>query len=175
MCNRQDAPDRYTSLAMEIRCTEHMIKRRICQMESESVQQDLTGGQGVILGYIRHSKKTDVYQKDIEQKFNIRRSTATVALQKLEQAGLICRVAVKSDARLKKIELTPEGTAAAQRMENRIVCMDAEMAQGITEQEKQEFLRILHKINQNLDRSGDDPEPNKTERIAKAENEKVPR
>ena len=36
-------------LGREISCTEHMIKRRICQMESESGAQPLTGGQGAAI------------------------------------------------------------------------------------------------------------------------------
>lgn len=138
------------SLGMEIRCTEHMIKRRLCQMESEDCQQPLTGGQGVILGYIVHCGKEEVFQKDIEQLFNIRRSTATVTLQKMEQAGLIQRVAVESDARMKKIVVTQQGLREESRMEKRIVAMETEISKGISEQEKEVFLAVLHKINQNL-------------------------
>ena len=49
-------------LGREISCTEHMIKRRICQMESESGAQPLTGGQGAVLGYIMHSQKPEIFQ-----------------------------------------------------------------------------------------------------------------
>lgn len=137
-------------LGREISCTEHMIKRRICQMESENGAQPLTGGQGAVLGYIMHSQKPEIFQKDIEQTFSVRRSTATVTLQKMEQAGLIRRTAVKSDARLKKIEITPQGLAVAQHMEKCIAAMEAELSRGISEQEKQAFLKTLQKINQNL-------------------------
>lgn len=138
------------SLGREIRCTEHMIKRRFCQMESEDCQQPLTAGQGVILGYIVHCGKEEVFQKDIEQLFNIRRSTATVTLQKMEQAGLIQRVAVESDARMKKIVVTQQGLREESRMEKRLVAMETEISKGISEQEKEVFLAVLHKINRNL-------------------------
>ncbi len=138
------------SMGMEICRTEHMIRRRMCQMENEPGMKALTGGQGMILGYIQHCHKKEIFQKDIEQTFNIRRSTATVALQKIEQAGFIRRVAVQSDARLKKIEITPAGREAAQCMENTIAAMETGISRGITPQEQQQFLHILHKINDNL-------------------------
>ena len=73
-----------------------------------------------------------------------------MALQKIEQAGFIRRVAVQSDARLKKIEITPAGREAAQCMENTIAAMETGISRGITPQEQQQFLHILHKINDNL-------------------------
>ena len=52
-------------LGREISCTEHMIKRRICQMESESGAQPLPGGQRAVLSYILHSQQPELFQKDI--------------------------------------------------------------------------------------------------------------
>ena len=71
-------------------------------------------------------------------------------LDRMEEKGLIRRTAVKSDARLKKIEITPQGLAVAQHMEKCIAAMEAELSKGISEQEKQAFLKTLQKINQNL-------------------------
>ena len=47
--------------------------------------------------------KGDIYQKDVEKEFQIRRSTATGTLQILEKNGFIRREPVKQDARLKKL------------------------------------------------------------------------
>ena len=55
----------------------------------------------------------DVYQKDVEQEFRIRRSTATVMLQSLEQKGYLVRVASTEDARLKRILLTEKAIRAS--------------------------------------------------------------
>lgn len=148
------------SLGMEIRRTEHLIKRRICQLQSQfdsELSPELTGGQGVVLGYILHCGLAEVYQKDIEQKFNVRRSTATVVLKKMEKSGIICRVPAKTDARLKKIVVTPAGHKAAEKIESCIVAMENEMIQGITLEEQTAFINILKRINRNLesDRCGE--------------------
>ena len=50
--------------------------------------------------------EVDLRQKDFEQQFNIRRSTASNILALIEKNGLIQRESVPYDARLKKIVLT---------------------------------------------------------------------
>ena len=50
-----------------------------------------------ILNYILvESENHPVYQKEIEEEFGLRPSTATETLKNLEQAGLICRKEKKS-------------------------------------------------------------------------------
>ena len=65
----------------------------------------LTGPQGLVLGYLYDHQDKDIFQKDIEATFNIRRSTATGLLQCLEGNGFVKRVSVDYDARLKKLSL----------------------------------------------------------------------
>lgn len=107
------------------------------------------------MGYIyEQSKKRDIFQKDIEREFNIRRSTATVMLQNLEQKELIVRLAVNHDARLKKIVLTDKAVQCHLRIHEQIDAFNRELEEGITAQEKEEFFRILAKIEGNLTKSG---------------------
>ena len=56
-----------------------------------------------------YDQKRDIYQKDIEEEFFINRATASKMLSLMEKKGLICRVCAAHDARLKKLELLPEG------------------------------------------------------------------
>ena len=48
----------------------------------------------------------DIYQKDLEKKFSVTRSTASKVVKLMVQKGLIVREEVESDARLKKLILT---------------------------------------------------------------------
>ena len=57
------------------------------------------------------SQQGDVYQKDIESFFKLRRSTVSSQLDTLEKKGLIQRVPVSHDARLKKAGSYRGGTA----------------------------------------------------------------
>ncbi|MBA1394923.1 MarR family transcriptional regulator, partial [Lactobacillus sp. XV13L] len=62
------------------------------KMNKFAKQFGLTGVQIQIIDYLNHLPQNQfVYQKDIEQEFNIRRSTATSVLQKMEENQLIMR------------------------------------------------------------------------------------
>ena len=65
--------------------------------------------QGWIIGYLYQNRDKEVFQRDIQEQFSIRRSTVTGILQLMEKNGLITRSSVERDARLKKLELTPPG------------------------------------------------------------------
>ena len=107
--------------------------------------------QGPIIGYIYHQgKERDIFQKDIEREFNIRRSTATVMLQNLEQKGYILRQSVEHDNRLKKILLTDKAKESNALIHSRIEDFNAELEEGITAAEREQFLDILHRIAENL-------------------------
>ena len=113
--------------------------------------EGISGSQSRILHYISEfSRKSEVYQKDVEKEFRIRRSTATVMLQNLEQKGYIVRVASTEDARLKRILLTEKAIEHHNLIEEQIRDFNRELENGITEEEKQTFLTILDKMMQNL-------------------------
>lgn len=81
----------------------HQLKRRMCIQEEEDSLT--TNMQRLVLHYILfESLKRDIYQKDVEKEFQIRRSTATGTLQILEKriyqprTGRVGRPAEKADA-----------------------------------------------------------------------------
>lgn len=66
----------------------------------------ITASQGNILDYILvESENHPVYQKDIEQEFGLRPSTATEVLNYLEEKELIRRVKDENDGRYKNWSL----------------------------------------------------------------------
>ena len=98
---------------------------------------------GWILRYLYEHQDAEIYQKDIEKYFGICRSGVTNIIQALEKKGLVYRASVASDARLKKVMLTEKLGEIFKRM-------DAELEEGITEEELQAFLRVAHKVHLNL-------------------------
>ena len=61
---------------------------------------------GWIIAYLYHNCERDIFQRDIETRFSIRRSTVTGILQRMEKSDLITREPVTYDKRLKKIILS---------------------------------------------------------------------
>ena len=63
----------------------------------------------------------DLYQKDVEEEFKIRRSTTTGILQLMEKNGFIYRESVAKDARLKRIIPTKKAEALREQILENIV------------------------------------------------------
>ena len=70
-----------------------------------------TSSQSGVLMYLALNESKDVYNKDIEKAFQIRPSSVTGLLERLERQDYIFRVPSVEDARLKSIKLTEKGRA----------------------------------------------------------------
>lgn len=113
--------------------------------------EGISGSQSRILHYISEfSKKTEVYQKDVEEFFYLRRSTVTQTLQAMEKNGLIRRSSVARDARLKKLELTETGQALEAKIHARVMQMEQRLRDCLSEEEITQFLSITDKLGTEL-------------------------
>lgn len=93
----------------------------------------------------------DVFQKDLEAVFKIRRSTATSILKLMERNGYITRSSVDYDARLKKISLTSKGFMFCDEHDDRINNLEAQVTQGFSEEELMTLFILLDKIKNNIE------------------------
>lgn len=139
------------SIGFRLKSVNNLIRRKLDTKFEEDGLADIVGMQGPMIGYIYDKSKThDIFQRDLEKAFDIRRSTATVMLQNLEQKGLIIREPVEYDARLKKLVLTDRAIELNMAIRRRIDAFNERLEEGITQEEKEEFFRILDKIIRNL-------------------------
>lgn len=74
-------------LGFQIRTLSNLISRKINQMVSDE-EETLTAHQSWVLDYLTKNHNQDIFQKDIEKKFSIRRSTASHMLQLMEKKRL---------------------------------------------------------------------------------------
>nr|WP_318684229.1 MarR family transcriptional regulator [uncultured Acetatifactor sp.] len=139
-------------IALQIKSVNNLIRRNLDIRFAEAGLGELAGMQGPILGFLqKEGQQREIFQKDLEKRFNIRRSTATVMLQNLEQKGYIVREAVHSDARMKRIVLTQKAIRHNLAIRDQIDAFNKELEEGLTSEEKKMFLRILDKIKKNLE------------------------
>lgn len=135
------------AIGFEIKTVSNLIKRRINNSIAEHRDIDQsTAMHGWVLGYLCHHQDRDIFQKDLEQQFSIRRSTATEILKLMEKKGLIERKPVSYDARLKKIVLTEKAVQTHAMIQQEIDKMDNELKACLTEAEVSEFFKIMDKI-----------------------------
>ncbi|MDO5845499.1 MAG: helix-turn-helix domain-containing protein, partial [Methanocorpusculum sp.] len=87
------------TLGYEIKSLSNHLKRNICQTAATQSDCPVTGTHGMIIDYLAHAEGS-IYQRDIEAKFSMRRSTVSGILDIMVKNGLITRERVESDARL---------------------------------------------------------------------------
>lgn len=123
-------------------------------LEGRRIAEDgLTPMQGRILGYVAH-QPGDVFQRDIEREFEIRRSTASAILGVLERDGLLTREPVQSDARLKKLRLTDAALDNARRHREIMLETEAILTRGVSEAELNAFFATMEKFEANIKQTG---------------------
>ena len=126
--------------------------------EQDSMLRELegmTGKNGWIIGYLHHHQDRPVYQKDLEKAFNVTRSTASKVLTLMEKKGFVQRQAVESDARLRQIVLTEKAEKIASAMEAKQREMEAQLAMGFSQEEKEQLTGYLNRILENLYRESE--------------------
>lgn len=127
----------------------HRLRRR-----SQAVQESIgiSEAQGRILNYILAAGfSRDVYQKDIEEEFDLRPPTASSILRSPEKQEMILRVPDERDGRLKKLVFTEKAGRIRKALEEEIVETERRLLTGISEEEKETFLRLAEKMLHNLD------------------------
>ena len=136
----------------EIKMLSNLMKRQVdgAFLEEEESIKRITGVQGHILGYLYHHQDEEIFQRDIEAEFLIRRSTVTGILQLMEKNGLIDRQPVARDARLKQLKLTEKAIEAHHQIEERIDCVEAKLVQGICAEDMDAFYRVIGQMKRNL-------------------------
>ena len=140
-------------IGFQIGSLSRMIRRELDATIASVDEVDLTGIQNAVLSFITEEqvKQRDVYQRDVEKQFEIRRSTATAILQRLEKDGYLIREPVPGDARLKRIVLT-EKAAQAQKILCKIIReFDAGIVAGFSEEEIETLVSLLGRIRKNIE------------------------
>ncbi len=142
--------DRRNQIGYQIKSLERMIHHRHNLSATKKYVDSLTGTHGWVIRYLYDNQSSDIFQKDIEKTFGIRRSSVTAMLQTMEKNGLITRLPVAYDARLKKIMPTEKALELHRMIAAEIDSVEEEVAAGLSDEEIENLLSTLEKIKQNL-------------------------
>lgn len=104
---------------------------------------------GIIL-YIYSHKDKNVFQKDLEEAFSVRRSTISSVLSLMEEKNFIRREDVKYDKRLKKLVLTDKSICLAKTLKKHRDDFESRITKDISESELLSFMETLKKIEKNI-------------------------
>lgn len=137
------------NLGLEIRILANLIYNRANQVSMKD--EGLSIHQCWILQYLKENMGREVYQKDIEQLFSIRRSTANQMLRGLEAKGYIQRNVSSEDARRNILTLTEGGMAAYGRLAQELYQIMKKLHGDIPEEELEQFQMTLRKLWKNIE------------------------
>ncbi|MEZ3423088.1 MAG: MarR family winged helix-turn-helix transcriptional regulator [Lachnospiraceae bacterium] len=143
----------YVSVDKEICCVANLIRKEFDNLVFGSVysEERITRMNIWIIDYIYDKKGEDVFQKDIERKMSITRSTASKIIDLMVQKKLVERSAVGYDARLKKLTLTPKALKLRDEMEKNSKKVYEKVMAGFSEEEEQLLLSYILRIKGNMD------------------------
>lgn len=138
-------------VGLAVRKLSNLIKRDIENSPSRIGVDTIKGVNGWAIRYFYENREKDIFQKDFEERFSIRPSTASKILKTMEDKGYIKRVSVESDARLKKIILTDTAVELHKRITADIAARELRLRQNVTDEELQNFFRVMEKFTANLE------------------------
>lgn len=131
-----------------------IISHQMIRYKNENMptpDEDLTTMQKHVLHHIlMETMHHDIYQKDIEKEFEIRKSTATGILKLMEKNGYITRVSETHDGRLKKIVPTPKSEALRESLIEHIRSTEKMLTQGVSKEDAAICRKVLFQMHCNL-------------------------
>ena len=137
---------------LELRTLNNLIRRR-CDFSSHKKEiETITGNNGWIIGFLAENslEKRNVYQKTIEEHFNITRAAASNALSLMEQKGLITRLPDTQDGRRKKIVLTEKAQQLERLVKEDFDSFEATLRKGFSDDELKTLYGFFQRMKDNL-------------------------
>ncbi|MBQ8497415.1 MAG: MarR family transcriptional regulator [Clostridia bacterium] len=138
-------------IGSEIKAISNLIKREIGNYDSGKYIEEATGNNMFIIGHLARHRDEDVFQKDLEELFSVRRSTMSGIILRMEQKGFLVRESVEYDARLKKLVLTEKGWQIHEMMESIVTDTEKKLTADFSEEQKDMLFLLLKKLRQNLE------------------------
>ena len=135
--------------------TSVLFRRHLDQTISNALGDDagvISGRNFWILRYLEDHRGEDVFQRDLENVFKIRRSTVSKTVELMEQKHLLERVSVDGDARKKKLKLTAEADAVLADVKKAVEGLEACVRASFCPEDYETLMRLLRQLCAYLDR-----------------------
>jgi MarR family transcriptional regulator, repressor for mepA len=131
-----------------------VIGQRMKQLLNERLlPYDITPQQARIVGFVGtlQERGRTLYQKDIEEEFELRGPSITSLLQGLERKGFITRRVDPSDERRKQVIVLAKGLDLLHEFEAVFQQIDQKLVQTLTAEQQQTLLQALERMAHNVE------------------------
>ena len=106
-----------------------------------------------IMKYLLVNSNNVVYQKDLEEITNTRKSTLSGVLDTMEKNNIIKRINSENDLRKNRIVLTEEALKKEQEFKKYIKSVNKKVIEGIDNKKLDVFLSVVNAIKENVKNS----------------------
>ena len=113
--------------------------------------EDLTISQSGVLMLLDQKEDKTATFKDLEKRFGVSQPTMAGILSRLEQKKLVEFLSDPDDKRIRRAKLTGKGMDKCREGYKHMKSAEEFLLGSLTAEEKQEFLRLLIKIRNNMD------------------------
>lgn len=138
------------SISLEIKKIDSLIVRRIMAYNKDTIYH-LTPVQIVVIKHLIKNKDSVVYQKDIEKKLGLRKSTVSGILGTMIKNGIITRTDSTNDLRSKEIRLTETGYKLDKVMKKKAIEFEKLLQSNISKEDLEVFYKVTKQIQENLE------------------------
>ncbi len=147
-------------IGRELKKTSLLMKRTMGLRIRNIAGTDITAFQMDVIFFIQHSER-DIFQKDLEKEFGLKRPTVSLGLNHMEELGLIERRSVESDARLKKITITKRALDIVEKAGMVVDNFEKSIQEKFNNDEIENLMHCFEKLQnilKSLDTNGDNYE-----------------
>ncbi len=137
-------------IGIEIRNLNNLISRKVSNLKTILLLDEITGNNGFILCYLAKNSSRVITQKDIEKSLGITRSTASTVLSLMEKKDLIKREILERDSRIKVINITSKGKELSSMIDKELEAFEKQLVSGFSKEEINSFLSYLYRIKENV-------------------------
>ena len=138
------------SIGLEIKKVNNLIIRYLIEKTKEITNIPLTPVQIMIIRFLNNSVNKNIYQKDIEDFVQMRKSTISGVLDTMEKNNIISRINSKNDLRSKRIILNDFFKELSIKLKIQKEEFDNLLKNNINDEELNIFYNVIDKIILNL-------------------------
>ena len=129
----------------------HATRRFIDIFSHKQETEFLIGTNTWILQYLAENRDHPVYLRDVERHFGISRSSASKSVDLLVRNDFVLRHAGQTDARLRRLTLTPKAEALLDTIQSDFRFYEDVLVRGFTPNEIKTLQGYLHRMKENIE------------------------
>lgn len=131
----------------------HMIRKLFCSVKIGKCSRPKPL-QIAILAFLIENKDEVIYQKDLENEFQISKAAISGVLNTMENNNMIKKVQEENDARKKRILLTDESYESYKHMESEKQDALDSILKDISKEDLNKFIEVAEKLKENMKKEG---------------------